>query len=70
MPGDFAGLEIRDLLTGLALVAVFEGVLYALFPGVIRRGVETVSRSPDSALRIGGVVAAALGVAGVWLARS
>lgn len=67
--GVIGGLAVGDLLTGLALVAVFEGLLYAAFPGVVRKGVETVSRLPDAALRLGGLAMLASGVFAVWLVR-
>ncbi len=66
----FDGLAARDLLTGVALAAVFEGIVYALFPGAVRRGVEMVSKTPDGALRMGGLMVAAAGVVGVWLVRT
>lgn len=63
------GLAVGDLLTGLALVAVFEGLIYALLPGVIRRGAESVVRMPEAALRLGGLAMLASGVFAVWLIR-
>ena len=48
---------MQDLLTALALVLVIEGVLYAAFPSGMRRALES------------GLVAAAIGVAAVWLVR-
>lgn len=66
----FGGFALGDLLTGVALAAVFEGTLYALFPGVTRRGAETVLKTPVPLLRLGGLGMAAAGVFCVWLIRS
>lgn len=60
---------MRDLATALALVLVIEGVLYALFPVVMRRMVAQVLAMPVEVLRATGLVAALLGVAAVWLIR-
>jgi uncharacterized protein YjeT (DUF2065 family) len=60
---------LRDLATALALVLVIEGVLYALFPVVMRRMVAQVLAMPVEVLRATGLVAALLGVAAVWLIR-
>lgn len=62
-------LGLVDLVTALGLVLVIEGLLLALIPGVLRRMVEVVASQPADALRIGGVISVAIGVAIVWLAR-
>ncbi len=61
---------MQDLLTALALVLVIEGVLYAAFPAAMRRTLEAALAAPPSTLRVAGLVAAAVGVALVWLIRS
>jgi uncharacterized protein len=48
---------------------VIEGVLYSLFPEGMKRMVVQVLALPPAALRFTGLVAAVLGVAGVWLIR-
>ena len=60
---------MQDLWTGFALVLVVEGVLYALFPGPMQRMMQRAVTMPPSALRGGGLGAAALGVVLVWLIR-
>ncbi|PHP67550.1 hypothetical protein CSC94_07540 [Zhengella mangrovi] len=60
---------MNDFLTALGLLLVFEGVLYGGFPTLVRRMAEHLRIMPDSALRISGLVAAAAGVALVWLVR-
>ena len=66
---DGGGLALAGIATALALVLVIEGIACALFPGAVRRGAAGVAATPESALRLGGLLAAALGVVGVWLAR-
>jgi len=61
---------VRDFLTALCLAVALEGVAYALFPAAMRRMVASVLAMPPASLRMAGLVAATLGVAGVWLVRS
>jgi uncharacterized protein YjeT (DUF2065 family) len=60
---------MRDFLTALALILVIEGVAYALFPDLLRRLAARTTHTPAQALRIGGLVAAFLGVILVWMLR-
>ena len=60
---------MTDLLTGLALVFVIEGLVLALFPDRLRWLLERLAEIPPEALRLGGVLSAALGVFAVWLLR-
>lgn len=60
---------MEELLTALALVVVIEGLLYAAFPGPLRRAVAVMLEQPDSTIRAVGLAAAAVGVALVWLIR-
>lgn len=61
-------LELILLVLGGALVA--EGLFYALFPGQARRMVERVGQLSPEVLRIGGIIALAIGVFVFWLART
>ncbi len=58
-----------ELLIGLGLVLVIEGLIYSLFPGGAKRLAEEVLNIPEASLRIGGLAAVAVGVAIVWLVR-
>jgi uncharacterized protein len=60
---------MRDLLTALALILVIEGIAYALFPEMLRRLAVRTTRTPAQALRVGGLIAAILGVMFVWALR-
>ena len=60
---------MTDLLIALGLVLVIEGVLYALLPDAMRRMAARAALLPSETLRWGGLVAAGLGVATVWIVR-
>ena len=60
---------MRDLSTGLALVLVIEGALYALFPDGMKRAAARAAIVPSQALRLAGLAAACAGVVLVWLVR-
>lgn len=58
-----------DLAVALGLVLVIEGSLWALAPGLGRRLLEAATTTPESQLRLGGAVAAAIGLSIVWFVR-
>jgi uncharacterized protein len=58
-----------DLLTALALVLVIEGFVLALFPHRLRQLLAQLEQISPDILRIGGLAAAVIGVAGVWFLR-
>lgn len=60
---------MRDFLTALALVLVIEGVLWAAFPDTMKRAAAMALAMDSSRLRTVGLLAALLGVVGVWLLR-
>lgn len=60
---------VSDLFTGLSLVLVVEGVLWALFPATMRQAAARASLVDAARLRAGGLACAAAGVALVWLIR-
>ena len=65
-----AGLvAMRDLGTGLALVLVVEGVLWALFPEAHEAGRGAGGHARRRPLRLGGLAFAVVGVLLVWLIR-
>ena len=61
---------MSDLLTGLALVLVIEGLFLALFPHRLRWLLEQMAEVPPEALRVAGLVSAVMGVFFVWLLRA
>jgi uncharacterized protein YjeT (DUF2065 family) len=60
---------MRDFLTAVALVLVIEGVLYALLPETMKRMAARTAAVPLQTLRIGGLLAACVGVMAVWVLR-
>ena len=60
---------MSELVTALGLVLVAEGLLYALAPDLAKRLAEVARGQTPDVLRAGGVVAVAIGVVIVWLAR-
>ena len=60
---------MRDFLTALALILVIEGIAYALLPEIMKRLAARTTKTPAQALRIGGLIAAFLGVVLVWALR-
>jgi uncharacterized protein YjeT (DUF2065 family) len=59
-----------DFITALGLVFVIEGLVYAFVPGHLKAVIALMQSTPNDSLRLGGLAAAAFGVALVWLARS
>lgn len=50
-----------DILTALGLMFLIEGVMYALFPQGMQRLMAQLGQLPESAVRLLGLAAAALG---------
>ncbi len=60
---------MTDLIVGLALVLVIEGLLWAAFPTAARHMLEAVAQMGEGNLRMGGAIAILVGVGVVWLVR-
>lgn len=60
---------LGDFLTGIGLVLVIEGCLLVLAPSLAKRMVAEIMAAPPQVLRLGGIVAVAVGVAIVWAIR-
>lgn len=60
---------MTDLIVGIAIALVLEGIFYALFPDQMKAMMAQLLTAPSSSLRTGGVVALAIGVFIVWLVR-
>lgn len=62
-----------DFWTSLAvaagLVLFVEGLLYAAAPDAMKRAMAQVLGAPSQALRIGGLIAAIVGLGIIWLIR-
>jgi len=60
---------IEDVLVGLGLMAIIEGLVLALAPGRLDDMLAVVRELGPERLRLVGLSAVALGVGVVWLAR-
>ena len=61
---------MSDLLAAFGLVLVLEGVIYGGMPTLAKRLAAEVITIPEGVLRIGGLIAIAVGVGIVWLVRT
>ena len=60
---------MSDFLVAIGLVFAIEGILFAGFPGMVKRAMTHVTETPDGMLRIIGIGSAVVGVVMVWLVR-
>ena len=60
---------MSDFLVALGLVFAIEGLVFAAFPETVKRAMTHVMETPDTALRIVGIVSAVAGIALIWLLR-
>lgn len=60
---------MTDFLTGIAFFLVIEGLLYAAVPSFVKNLAALLPTIPEEQLRISGLLAMAIGVAGVWYLR-
>jgi uncharacterized protein YjeT (DUF2065 family) len=60
---------MTDLWAALGLLFVLEGLVLAAFPVATKRAMANVLETPETTLRIIGVVSAAVGLVVVWLVR-
>ena len=60
---------MSELVTAVGLVLIIEGLVYAVAPARFKAMMARLEEIPDETLRTGGLIAVALGVAIVWLAR-
>ena len=60
---------MSDFIAAIGLVLVIEGLVYGGFPHLAKRLGAEVQGMPENLLRIGGLMAIALGVLVVWLVR-
>lgn len=58
------------LAMGLAVAMAIEGLVYAVAPGAMKRALASLSEAPPERLRLGGLAAAAIGVALAWILKA
>ena len=59
----------QDILTGIALVLVIEGLVYALAPSLVERLLEALRDMPIEARRTLGLLTLVTGLIVLWFAR-
>lgn len=60
---------MKELLLALCLALMLEGLIYALFPNGMRRLLKTFLEASETAIRLTGLGAAAIGLGLIWLIR-
>jgi len=60
---------MNDLLAGLGIALVLEGLLWATAPQMARRVLEEIATLSTGRIQLGALGAVAVGVFVVWLAR-
>lgn len=60
---------MTDFLAALGLVLVLEGLIFAAGPGLAKQAMASALETPDSVLRLVGLVTAVIGLIVVWLVR-
>jgi uncharacterized protein YjeT (DUF2065 family) len=60
---------MAQLIVAIGLVLVIEGLLFAAFPGAAKRLAATALETPETSLRVAGIVSAVLGILLIWLVR-
>lgn len=60
---------MMDLITALGLLLVVEGILFAALPGVTRRAMRLVVRTPVEQLRLAGIVSALIGILVIYVVK-
>ncbi|HVV93474.1 MAG TPA: DUF2065 domain-containing protein [Hyphomicrobiales bacterium] len=61
---------MSDFLAAVGLVFVFEGILFAAFPGATRTAMAAAAETAEPRLRLIGLVSAVAGIVIVWVVRS
>jgi uncharacterized protein len=58
-----------ELLIGVGLLLVLEGLLFAAMPNWMRQAMKSVIGTPDNTLRAVGIGSAVLGLILIWVIR-
>ena len=60
---------MSEFIVAVGLVFVFEGLIFAAFPGAAKRASEAVQEAPEGTLRLIGLASAVLGLIIIWAVR-
>ena len=58
-----------QFIVAIGLVLVIEGLLFAAFPRAAKRLAASALETPETSLRVAGIVSAMLGIALIWIVR-
>ena len=62
-------LKMAQFIVAIGLVLVIEGLLFAAFPRAAKRLAASAVESPETSLRVAGIVSAVLGIVLIWFVR-
>ena len=62
-------IAFTDFIVGVALLLVFEGLMFAASPAWMRRAMKSALATPDNILRVVGIVSAVAGLVLIWFVR-
>jgi uncharacterized protein YjeT (DUF2065 family) len=60
---------MSEFLVAIGLVLAIEGLIFAAFPKTAKRLAASALESPEGALRIAGIISAAVGIVLIWIVR-
>ena len=60
---------MAEFLVAIGLVFVIEGLLFAAFPSAAKRLAASAIESPETSLRIAGIISAVIGLVLIWVVR-
>ena len=60
---------MAEFLVAIGLVFVIEGLLFAAFPSAAKRLAVTAIESPETSLRVAGIISAVIGLVVIWVVR-
>ena len=66
---DTGQAKMAQFIVAIGLVLVIEGLLFAAFPRAAKRLAASALESPETSLRIAGIVSAVLGLVLIWFVR-
>jgi uncharacterized protein len=61
--------KMAQFIVAIGLVLVIEGLLFAAFPRAAKRLAASAVESPETSLRVAGIVSAVLGIVLIWFVR-
>ena len=63
-------MTANTLLMGVAVALALEGLVYAVAPTAMQRALTSLAAAPADRLRLGGLVAAAIGIGLAWVLKA